>query len=452
MDTKIGFKITDTADYIQGNSSIKNKHNDRISTSQTMKSKNSNPSTTKSKSKGFLANRFLDYNNYASTLDSICTINNLNKPRAAEVSPNNRYKEYNKDRSVVNTNPSELNIDEKSKTDIIPSEKNIVNLAKVQPKPTLMSNSNKEDRYNFTIETNPNKDNRVYKEEEENLNTKLTKPYSNLLKQSKDHLTTTQSINYKNPYSVRSTNSLNSPISQRSSSVLASIYSTNKFSEQKRANELINSMKKSGSLFMDINKEEFFSDSTSSQFKNTINDLALNGKDKLNYETQMKKNELENLTKNIEALEEKLNSTKEELSIREKNTKIVNLDVQKLNAIDDNSKRKSNFNSKEANELNDQIKKMEEDYNFIIQENTVYEEEVKKDTNYISYIKSEAKNLEKIIIDKKSEIKIIQRAIIIKCKEINKHKINLKTNEMRMKGIVSSLVKAHTTIVGEEDK
>ena len=94
---------------------------------------------------------------------------------------------------------------------------------------------------------------------------------------------------------------------------------------------------------------------------------------------------------------------------------------------------------------------MEEEYNFLIQENTVYEEEVKKDTNYISYIKSEAKNLEKIIIDKKSEIKIIQRAIIIKCKEINKHKINLKTNEMRMKGIVSSLVKTHTTIIGDEE-
>ena len=257
MDTKIGFKITDTADYIQGHSSIKNKHNDRISTSQTIKSKNSNPSTTKSKSKGFLANRFLDYNNYASTLDSICTINNLNKPRAAEVSPNNRYKEYNKDGSVVNTNPSELNIDEKSKNDIIPSDNNIINLARVQPKPTLINYSNKEDKYNFPIESNPNiiKDSRVYNEKEENLNTKLTKPYSNLLKQSKDHLTTTQSINYKNPYSVKSTNSLNSPISQRSSSVLASIYSTNKFSEQKRANELMNSMKKSGSLFMDINKE-----------------------------------------------------------------------------------------------------------------------------------------------------------------------------------------------------
>ena len=165
----------------------------------------------------------------------------------------------------------------------------------------------------------------------------------------------------------------------------------------------------------------------------------------------MKKTELDNLSKNIEALQEKLNNTKEELSKRDKNTKIVNLEVQKLNVIDDNSKRKSNFNTKEANELNDQIKKMEEEYNFLIQENTVYEEEVKKDTNYISYIKSEAKNLEKIIIDKKSEIKIIQRAIIIKCKEINKHKINLKTNEMRMKGIVSSLVKTHTTIIGDEE-
>ena len=89
------------------------------------------------------------------------------------------------------------------------------------------------------------------------------------------------------------------------------------------------------------------------------------------------------------------------------------------------SKRKSNYNSKEANDLNDHIKKIEEEYNYLIQENNVNEEELKKETNYYGYIKVEAKNLEKIILDKKSEIKILQRAIIIKCKEINKHKINL---------------------------
>ncbi len=51
-----------------------------------------------------------------------------------------------------------------------------------------------------------------------------------------------------------------------------------------------------------------------------------------------------------------------------------------------------------------------------------------------------------------SEIQNIKRAIIIKSREINKHKLSLKSNDLRLKGVVNHMNKVSEKIVGLESK
>lgn len=82
---------------------------------------------------------------------------------------------------------------------------------------------------------------------------------------------------------------------------------------------------------------------------------------------------------------------------------------------------------------------MNEDLENINKENEMLKEEIQKDSVYLANIKQEAKEIEKQSEKIDSDNKVLQRAIIIKSKEVNKHRLYIKTNDMKLKGITSHL-------------
>lgn len=77
----------------------------------------------------------------------------------------------------------------------------------------------------------------------------------------------------------------------------------------------------------------------------------------------------------------------------------------------------------------------------------MYKEEVEKEKIYIDNIKKERKRLLPEIEKIKNAIKNIKRAIIIKTREINKHKLNIKLNTTKLKGVNSVMAKARDSFV-----
>lgn len=79
-------------------------------------------------------------------------------------------------------------------------------------------------------------------------------------------------------------------------------------------------------------------------------------------------------------------------------------------------------------------------------------QQIKSETEFLKSIKSEEKDLKKRHADLLNEIQNIRRAIIIKSKEVNKHKLNIKSNDIKLKGVVNHMTKVSEKIVGLESK
>lgn len=82
---------------------------------------------------------------------------------------------------------------------------------------------------------------------------------------------------------------------------------------------------------------------------------------------------------------------------------------------------------------------MNEELENLNNENEMINNEVQKDTLYVNNIKQEAKELTKRNEKLSAQNKVLQRAIIIKSKEVNKHKLYIKTNDMRLQGVTHHL-------------
>ena len=52
----------------------------------------------------------------------------------------------------------------------------------------------------------------------------------------------------------------------------------------------------------------------------------------------------------------------------------------------------------------------------------------------------------------REKIKLLRTAIVIKCKEINKFKIYIKSNEMKLNGVINSIGKVKTRIICDGNK
>lgn len=76
-------------------------------------------------------------------------------------------------------------------------------------------------------------------------------------------------------------------------------------------------------------------------------------------------------------------------------------------------------------------------------------EEVTRETDSLQKIKNETANLKKKNEVYYNDVKNLQRAIVIKSKEICKHKLNLKTNEVKLKGVINSMSVIKSTVIGK---
>jgi hypothetical protein len=93
---------------------------------------------------------------------------------------------------------------------------------------------------------------------------------------------------------------------------------------------------------------------------------------------------------------------------------------------------------------------MNDDLQFIISENEILREEMRKEKVFTESLKLEQKNIKNSMEKTNANLSSIKRAILIKSREINKHKLNIKTNDMKLKGVVSSLEKTCNAIISEE--
>lgn len=92
---------------------------------------------------------------------------------------------------------------------------------------------------------------------------------------------------------------------------------------------------------------------------------------------------------------------------------------------------------------------MNDNLQYLVSENEVINEELRKEKIFLDTIKREEKNLKVSLENIKSNISNLKRAILIKNREISKHKINLKVNNERFKGVVSQLSKTCESIIGD---
>lgn len=84
---------------------------------------------------------------------------------------------------------------------------------------------------------------------------------------------------------------------------------------------------------------------------------------------------------------------------------------------------------------------MKEELNFVLNENEVMSSQLEKEKVFCDSIKIETKKSKASLEELKNNIKNIKKAVLIRAKEVSKHKLNLKKGEMKMKGVISSLSK-----------
>ena len=93
---------------------------------------------------------------------------------------------------------------------------------------------------------------------------------------------------------------------------------------------------------------------------------------------------------------------------------------------------------------------MNEELVFKKEQSEIFSEEYKKEQEFIKNIKDESKKINSEIEKIRYNIKNVQRAIVIKTREIGKHKVNIKVNNMKLKGVNSTLGKTHESIVTDK--